>query len=269
MAVSAAIAAVGLGIAIYGEVKKSQAEKAAKNNLANRPTYTPLPEDDSQLNLAESNASQGMDPTSRQALLNNSQANTAANINAIQRNGGDANAIGNAEGQEQTGLNNLSIYDDQTRQSHMNTLMATYQQYDAKRNANNDKLFQVNQYAPWADKQQLYGQQITGANQTMNSGLGIAAKGASGLKAGTPTQDPTGGMVGTDTQSGWNGQGASWAPGYGPSASDGSIAPQGMSNPSPNNIDMGSQSSQIYSAAWGSNDGSSFGMAPYYSASGN
>jgi len=172
---------IGLGLsaatAIYGGIKSAQANKLAKQNLASRPVYTPLPEDDSALNLAESQANQGMGANAKQALLNNSQNNTAAITNAITMGGGDANSLSNAVIKEQQGLNNLAVYDDQARQSHLGTLLSTYGQYANQRQANADKQFQVNQYAPWADKQQLYTQQQLAGQQLLSSGLGSLGKG--------------------------------------------------------------------------------------------
>lgn len=183
---------VALGTAIYGGIKSAQAAKAAKANLANRPTYTPLPEDDSELNLAESNAATGMSDASKQALLNNNQSAQAASINAIQRNGGDANSIGSTYQAAQNGLNQNAIYDDTARQQHLNTLMGVYSSYNAQRNANNDKQFQVNQYAPWADRQQLYTQQQAAGQQLMMSGISSLGKAAGAYAGGGGSDTSTG-----------------------------------------------------------------------------
>lgn len=184
-------AAIGAGTAIYGGIKSAQAAKAAKANLANRPTYTPLAEDDSELNLAQSMSGTGMSDTSRQALLNNNQNAQAASINAIQRNGGDPNAIGNLYGQAQNGLNSAAIYDDQARMSHLNTLLGTYAQYNAQRRSDADKTFQIDQYAPWADKQQLITQQQQAAQNLILSGLGTTSKALVSYKApADPPKDP-------------------------------------------------------------------------------
>src|SRR6185436_4257285 len=162
MAVSIGLAAVGVGLAIYGAVKKSQAEKKAKANLANRPNYQALPEDQSELRLAESRAGQGMSDAARQAYQNNADRGLAATTNAIMRGGGDANALGSAYDKYQQGIANQSIYDDQVRLANLTNLSNTYSKYNARRSAENDKDFQVNKYAPWADRQQLYTQQIAG-----------------------------------------------------------------------------------------------------------
>jgi hypothetical protein len=184
MPVDAGIAIVGAGVAIYGAVKKNQAAKAAQNNLANRPQYNSLPEDDSELNLAEAQANQGMGAGARQALQNNTDRNLATLSNATLMGGGDANTLAGIADKTQSAYNNNAIYDDQARQQHLGTLLSTYAGYNAQRQGNADKSFQFNKYAPWADQQQLYSNQIAGGQQTMNSGFNLFAKGAAGAAQG-------------------------------------------------------------------------------------
>lgn len=189
MAVSAILGAAGLGLAIYGEVKKSQAEKRAKANLANRPTYNALPEDDSELNLAEQQASQGMGAGARQQLQNNADRTLATGANAIMMGGGNPNQIANLAEKTQSVYDNNAIYDDQVRQQHIGNLLGTYNYYNGQRQGNADKSFQINDYAPWTDRQQLYSSQIAGGQQTMNSGLNMAGKALGGFQ-GTGGGDP-------------------------------------------------------------------------------
>lgn len=180
--------ALGLGLSlatgVYGGIKLAQANKLAKQNLANRPFYQPLAEDDNELNLAESQANQGMGASARQALLNNSQNNTAAVTNAALMGGANPNTLAGIVDKQQQGLNNLAIYDDQARQQHLAGLMGTYRQYANQRQANADKQFQINQWAPWADRQQLYGQQQQAGQNLLNMGLSSFGKSLGGLAGG-------------------------------------------------------------------------------------
>lgn len=171
----------GLGLslvsAIYGGVKANQANKLAQSNLANRPKYNPLPEDNSAINLAESQANQGLGAGASQALLNNSQASTASLANASLMGGGDGNTLAGIEDRSGQQLNNIALYNDQARQSHLSSLLGEYRQRANMRQANADKQFQINQYAPWADKQQLYTQQQQAGQNMMMQGLSSAGKG--------------------------------------------------------------------------------------------
>jgi len=285
MAVTAGLALAGLGLAIYGEVKKSQAEKRAKQNLANRPKYSALPEDDSELNLATQQANQGMGANARQQLQNNTDRNLSTSANAVLMGGGDANAIGSLADRTQNAYNNSAIYDDQARQQHLNTLLGTMSRYNAQRQGTADKQFQVNQYAPWADRQQLYAQQIAGGQQTMNSGINIFAKGASGLAysggggggrrdySGYDRSLPNDG-VGSNTQGAWNhpdwGDPAVQGQEYGrgtmdiPAASGGSQYAWGGA---PEPVSSNSVNANNNFTTWG-NGSPQYTMTPYYVGSG-
>lgn len=173
MAVSLGLGLGGLALAAYGAIHKAQQEKKASQNLANRPTYNPLPEDDSELRIAESMASNGMSGNARQALQNNADRSLATTTNAALMGGADPNTIAGIADRSQNAYNQNALYEDQARMQNLRTLMSTYSRYNAQRQGNADKQFQVNQYAPWADRQQMYAQNIAGASQTMNSGINM------------------------------------------------------------------------------------------------
>lgn len=165
---------IGGGLAIYGAIKKNQDAKAAANNQ--RPTYNIPQEEYDNQRLAASQAGQGMSATSRQAYQNSADSGLATTNDAILRSGGDPNAIGNAYNNYQQGINNLSIYDDQARMNHLNSLMAQNKNMAGER----DKAWQVNQYAPWADKAQALALKQQGDQQLIGQGLGIIGSGAMG-----------------------------------------------------------------------------------------
>lgn len=169
MAVTAVVALTGLGLAAYGAYEKSQAVKAAKNNTM--PAYQIPQEEQDNLRLAQSYASQGMGAGAYQAYMNNADRRLASTNNAILMGGGNANAIGAAQDKYQQGISNLAIYDDQARQQHLSTLMAQ----TGRMGAFKDKQYQINDYGKWANDAQLYAAQQQGANQTMGQGIGIAA----------------------------------------------------------------------------------------------
>lgn len=176
--------AVGAGLALYGAYQKSQAEKKAKANLANRPTYEPIPEDQSELNLAQAQGNIGMGAGARTVLQNNADRLLSTSTNAALMAGADANTIAGITERAQNAYNQNAIYDDQVRQGHLANLMRTYSMYNAQRRGDADKQFQVNQYGPWADRQQLFSSQIAGGQQTMNSGLGLVGQSLSGMSFG-------------------------------------------------------------------------------------
>lgn len=185
-------AAIGLGTAIYGGIKKRQAERAAAANVM--PIYNIPTEEQDALTLAGSQAGQGMSDASRQAYLNNAGSGLSATTNAILRGGGDANSIGNAYNKYETGINNQAIYDDQARMNHLSNLQGEFHRMSAQK----DKQWQINQYAPWANKAQAIGQQLTGSQNMINSGIstmsGAALTAADGYFKRVKPTNPTGGQ---------------------------------------------------------------------------
>jgi len=189
MPVDAVFAAVAIATAVYGAVKENKADKAAAANV--RPTYTtPQTEYDNQ-RIAESQAGQGMSAASKQDYLNNAGQGLAATNDAILRGGGDANSLAATYDKYNQGISNLSIYDDQARQGHLNNLIAQNQ----RMSAGTDKNWQLNQYAPWADRAKLYATQQQEGQQLIGQGIGMLGKAATGAAGGI-------GGGGDDTSSG-------------------------------------------------------------------
>lgn len=167
--------AIGLGTAIYGAIQKNKAAKLANKNV--EPTYTIPQYEADNLSLAESRAGQGMSDASRQQLLNNSNSGLAATEGAILRSGGSANAISGAQDKYQQGLNQMSIYDDQARLGNLANLQSAY----TRASAESDKAWQINQYAPWANRAQAIAQQSAAADKTMWAGINSFGKSAGAL----------------------------------------------------------------------------------------
>jgi hypothetical protein len=188
MPVDAGIAIVGAGVAIYGAVKKNQAANQAKANLAKRPTYQ-AQTDNSELNLAQAQAQQGMSAGAQQQLQNNADRSISGLSNAALMGGADANSVAYLADKSQNAYNNNALYGDQVRQQHLGALLNTYGSYAALNQANADKAFQFNKYAPWADQQQLYSQQIAGGQQTMLSGINMGVKGLAGAASASRNDD--------------------------------------------------------------------------------
>lgn len=178
MAVSAAIALAGLGMSVYGAAKKAKAEKAAKANK--QPEYKIPQEEVDNLRLAETLGNQGMSLASRTVYQNAADRGLTATTSAILRGGGDANSIGNAYQKYNEGIANMSIYDDQRRLQNLQNLMGQRSRMSSFR----DKDYQLNEYAPWANRAQALAAQMAGGQNTMMSGLNTAIGGLSGVAQG-------------------------------------------------------------------------------------
>ena len=75
-------AGIGLGTTIYGAIQKQKAQKAANANVM--PTYQIPQSQNDVLNLAESQAGNGMSAAARQQLQNNANSGLAATLNSQQ-----------------------------------------------------------------------------------------------------------------------------------------------------------------------------------------
>ena len=188
-------AGIGLGTTIYGSIQKQKAQKAAAANVM--PTYTIPQSQNDAMSLAESQAGNGMSAAARQQLQNNANNGLAATLNSQQRNGGDANAMSGAYNNYAEGIDKNAIYDDQARVANLRNLQTQYQNQSAYQ----DKAWQINDYAPWANKAQAIAGQLQGAQQWQTSGMNTLLSGlASTSNALKPaaknpntTSTPTGG----------------------------------------------------------------------------
>lgn len=217
-------AGIGLGTTIYGAIQKQKAQKAANANVM--PTYQIPQSQNDVLNLAESQAGNGMSAAARQQLQNNANSGLAATLNSQQRNGGDANAMSGAYNNYAEGIDKNAIYDDQARVANLRNLQTQYQNQSAYQ----DKAWQINDYAPWANRAQAIAGQLQGANQWETSGMntllsGLAktgsALGSSGGGSGVGSQTPDGGGSGQQGSPGAGQPGAPQSPMGGQSGGDG------------------------------------------------
>ncbi len=174
MPVDIVLGAVALGTVAYGAYEKDQASKNAKKNIM--PKYQIPQSETDNMNLAQSQANNGIGAAANQAYLNQANGGLAATENAILMGGGDPNAQSAAYDRYNTGIQNLSIYNDQARQAHLAGLSGAY----SRASASADKSYQINELVPWENRAQLYAAQAAGANQTIGQGIGMFGKAAAG-----------------------------------------------------------------------------------------
>lgn len=170
------LAALGIAAGIGGyQTWKGSQDAAAAQNAANAnimPKYNiPQSEFENQ-NLAESQATQGISPQAMNAYKSAAQEGLTANATAIQRGGGDVNALAGAGGVYNRGIGQMALYDDQARMQNMANL---YKQNQTMSDFK-DKQWQLNEYAPWANKAQAIASQLAAANNMENAGLNTLGK---------------------------------------------------------------------------------------------
>lgn len=170
--IGAGVGAVSGGIsAIAGAKQKKKANQALANNI--QPTYqTPQTEWDN-ISLLENRAGQGLSDSARAAYTNNADRGLAASLSAIQRGGGDANAMGNAFDSYLNNASSLAIADDRLKSQQIQDLIAGRQRSSAFQ----DKEYQINEYGPWANRQQALTQQAAAGQNQMMSGINTMTSG--------------------------------------------------------------------------------------------
>jgi hypothetical protein len=167
-------AALGGAQMAYGAAQKKKADASARNNVM--PEYK-IPQTEQQaLALEESRAGQGISDAQREVLRSNADRSLGTTIDAILRGGGNPNGIGNAAAGAQQQLNQMAVYEDKARIENLARLQAAR----ARMSANQDKAYQINQYAPWANRAQALAQQQAGAQNMMMAGLNTLGQGALG-----------------------------------------------------------------------------------------
>lgn len=174
-AVAALIAAlaIGGGTAIAGGIKAKKAKQAAALNAKNRPVYqTPQSEFDT-LSLLENRASQGLSDNSKQYYQQNQDRALTAGINGILQGGGSVNNIDSLLNQYSNANGRLALANDEAQVKNIYSLigqrqrMADYQ----------DKQFQINDYAPFADRAQQFAQERAQGQGMVSAGLNTAGSG--------------------------------------------------------------------------------------------
>ncbi len=144
------IATLGAGAVqgITGLLQKGKAKRMARANK--RPVYEiQKPILDNQA-IAESRAGQGMSDASRQQLNQANEKGLTSSIDAILAGGGSVNNIADLYGNYQTGTSKMALIDEDMRRQNIQQLIAQNNTLAGEQ----DKAWQVNVYAPYADKAQ-------------------------------------------------------------------------------------------------------------------
>lgn len=140
--------AEGAGQLISGIFQKSKAKKIARKNI--RPVYDiQQPILDNQA-LAESRASEGLSDSAKQAYTTNADRGISASIDAILKGGGTVNNIADIYDTYQSGIGKMALVDEEMRAKNIKELITQNNTLAAEK----DKQWQVNTFAPYADKAQ-------------------------------------------------------------------------------------------------------------------
>lgn len=145
---AAAQAAGGIVQGITGAFQKGKAKRMARANK--RPTYRiQRPVQDNQ-ELVESRAGQGISDATRQHLRQDAERGLTTSIDAILAGGGSVNNIADLYGNYTTSISKMALVDEEMRTRNIQNMIIQNNKLAAEK----DKEWQVNVYAPYADKAQ-------------------------------------------------------------------------------------------------------------------
>jgi hypothetical protein len=164
--ISSVASGLGAGLnLIKGLGQQDKAEDILRENK--RPTYrTPQAARDS-LALAEAQAGAGLSDGAKQVYTQNAERGLSATLHAITANGGNLNNVGAVYGTYNTGLGNLALLDEDARARDRAALYAQLNQAAEYE----DKEFQINQWAPYADAVQAAAALRKQGNDNINTGI--------------------------------------------------------------------------------------------------
>lgn len=164
----------GLATSAIGLINAGKTKREAERLAASRPDYEISPLVDQDLSLAQSELANGMSNAAERAYKDLDNGQFSSSIGAILKSGGGANSIGAIYGNSQDGRLKLAQMEDQFRLRKMDT----YLRQSERKQQEEQTQWQVNEYAPWADKAQANAQARQNAQSQIWGGIGTFASGA-------------------------------------------------------------------------------------------
>lgn len=150
---------------LVGAKKSKQAQDILNTPM---PTYTIPQNEYANQSLAESLAAQGMSQGAKDEYQAQADRGLSATLGAIVKGGGSVNNVGNVYDQYNNDISKFALYEDQAKMRNLANLMAQNERMSSFL----DKSYQLNEYAPWANKMQMAAQLKSQGDQMTWQGLG-------------------------------------------------------------------------------------------------
>lgn len=214
MAASIVLGAIALGTGIYGMIKsskeKKKAEAALKNNV--RPDFNiPKQEFDNQ-RLIESMAGQGLSDKSKNYAEQQYARGLNSTINAIAQGGGRPQDVTKAYRAYNDAVDRLALMDEDARIRNVNSLISQ----NRRMSGNEVAEWQIDEYAPYQDRNALYSKMYGIADQNYMSSLGMAGQGVGTIAGGASRMSATNRERGGNVNSQYGGSNATGSTAYAP-----------------------------------------------------
>lgn len=163
--ITIAMMAAGIGQTVSGLLTKVD-----KNLVNQRPEYAPQQGIVENQQIAESMAGRGMSDAAKQTSMNMLNRGLTSSVDAILRGGGSVNNIGDLYDSFSSGVGRMSLAEDEARFRNLNLFLRANEQMAQE----TEKAWQINEYAPWADKMQLNAAKAEAKNKNIWGGINTA-----------------------------------------------------------------------------------------------
>lgn len=192
-----ALIQAGLAIpqGIFGTVQYLNAVNQAKSNV--RPTYNIDPAYQNQIDLLTANY--GLPQSALNSYYNQAGQGATQGLSAIMANGGNPNMIADLINKQNQNFQDVMVKDALAKKADLSGIIGA--QMDLAEQ--NDKAFQINKFAPFADKSQAIAQQKAAGLSNINSFFNtLSSSVANGMTGGLYDQKVTDTTKITPTTSG-------------------------------------------------------------------
>lgn len=159
----------GMGVAqtIGGLIGEGKDNRLLAENAKARPLYTIKKPVTDNYNLALNHADQGLSDESLKNYNDANSRNLTASIDGLIRGGSHLNNVGELYGNNQYGTQRMALTDDEMRARNVQNLMNRGDVLAGEE----DKAWQVNTWAPWADRQQALVQKLQNDRNQVSQGI--------------------------------------------------------------------------------------------------
>lgn len=182
----AGIVAGGLqaGAGLIGKIKANLKKSAV------RPIYETPEAITENVAIAESLAQTGLSDSAKQSLLSGADRGLTSSIEAILKGGGSVNTVADAYDTQMQSISRMSLAEDEAKFRNINMLVTANKALADEQ----EKAWQINKYAPYADKMALAAKMNEDANKNIQGGLNLGFSAWSyGKMAGTNQGGGSGG----------------------------------------------------------------------------
>ena len=173
MPVTTAVIAGGLGLAktVGGLIGGAAAKKQAAELEKTRPKAQISQQTRNELTLNESELSNGLGAKATRAYTEQEDKGLSTSLSAMLKGGGNVNSVGELYGADESGRQRMVQLQESTRLNQIQKLM------DSQRNmaGEEQKMFEFNEWMPYADKVKANAAAKESANAQVSSGISSMA----------------------------------------------------------------------------------------------